>query len=174
MNKALRTAAVFAAIVACPAVAAAQSTPDWTRKVKSGKSIFVMTTDGVQIEGKAGPVARDGLIVYTPSGRQDIPFERVFRVERRDSSKTGLLYGAVAGYGIGFLTVAREKCDGFLSGLCEMVKVVIPLFGAGIGSLVGWGIDAAEKGRSTVYEAQPVVHVGAFIGPRGGGITVTW
>ena len=174
MQKILRITAALIVVLTGTSTAAAQSAPEWTNKVKSGKSIFVMTTDGVQMEGKAGPVMREGLTVDTPTGRQDIPFDRVFRVERRDSSKTGLLYGAVAGYGIGFLSVAGEKCEGFLSGLCEMVKVTIPLIGAGIGSLVGWAIDAAEKGRSTVYEAKPAVRVGAIVGPKGGSITVTW
>ena len=177
MRKPFRIVAVLTFVVTSPGFAAAQSTPDWARKVKPGKSIFVMTTDGVQIDGVAGPVTPEGLTIYTPAGRETISFERAFRVERRDSSKTGLLYGAVGGYVSGLVFAANEGgCDGpWMPGFCSAgFTQMMSLMTGGIGALIGWGIDAAERGRSKIYEAAPPVKVGVVAGPRGAGVRVTW
>ena len=174
MHKILRIAAAMAIVVACPSTAAAQSTPEWTDQVRSGKSIFVMTTDGVQIDGKAGPAVLEGLIVYTPAGRRMIPYDRVFRVEKRDSLASGSLYGAIGGYIFGWVT-ATHDCDGGIWTFCDPgFTQVVALMGAGIGTLIGGAIDAAEGGRSTVYEAPPPARVSLRVGAGRGAIAITW
>jgi hypothetical protein len=175
MQKILRVAAALAVVVACPSTAAAQSTPEWTDKVKTGTSIFVMTTDGVQIDGVAGPVTPEGLTVYTSAGRQMIPFDRAFRIEKRDSSKTGLLYGAAAGWVYGYVDVRRNDCSiGWVLGFCRGDEQFVYLVTAGVGALIGWAIDAAVPGRSTIYEARQVARVSLKLAPTRGAISVTW
>ena len=85
MQKILRTAVLFV-VVAYPVSAAAQTAPGWASKVKPRKALFVITTAGEQIDGKAGPVSQEGLVVLTSTGPRFVRYEGIFRAERKDSA----------------------------------------------------------------------------------------
>ena len=175
MQKILRTAALLALVVACPAAAAAQVAPGWTSKIKQRKALFVMTTDGEQIEGKAGPIAREGLVVTTSTGPRFVPYDAVFRAERKDSAWSGLVYGAALGFGVGVVSWKTTDCSGeFFAGLCEGYASMAPVLFTPIGALLGWGIDAAVSGRRTVFEASPPVRLSLAVGPARAAVAITW
>ena len=175
MHKILRTAVLFAAVVACPTLVAAQSMPEWARKVKTGKAIFVMTTDGVQIEGKAGPVSREGLVVVTHTGSRVLRYEEIFRAERKDSAWSGLAYGAALGFGVGVISWKTTDCAGeVLRGFCEGMAGLGVVLYTPAAALLGWGIDAAVTGRRTIYEASPPPRVTLKLSPAHGAVTIAW
>jgi hypothetical protein len=175
MRKFLRTAAVLALVVACPTAAAAQEAPGWTSKVKQRKALFVMTTDGEQIEGKAGPISRDGLVVTTSAGPRFVRYDGIFRAERKDSAWSGLVYGAALGFGVGMISWKTTDCTGeFFVGLCEGYASMAPMLFTPIGALLGWGIDAAVSGRRTVFEASPSARVSVAVAPTRAGVVITW
>ena len=174
MQKILRTA-VLVVVVAYPVSAAAQTAPGWASKVKPRKALFVITTAGEQIDGKAGPVSQEGLVVLTSTGPRFVRYEGIFRAERKDSAWSGLVYGAALGFGAGVVSWKTTECrDEFLNGLCESYASMAPMLFTPIGALLGWGIDAAVSGRRTVFEASPPSRVSLVVGSSRAGVAITW
>jgi hypothetical protein len=174
MQKILRTAVLFA-VVAYPVTATAQTAPGWASKVKPRKALFIITTDGEQINGKAGPTSRAGLVVLTPAGPRFVRYDGIFRAERKDSAWSGLVYGAAIGFGVGVISWKTTDCkDEFLNGLCESYASMAPMLFTPIGALLGWGMDAAVSGRRTVFEASPPARVSLAVGPSRAGVAITW
>jgi hypothetical protein len=175
MRKILRTTALLALVVACPTAAAAQAPPAWASKVKQGKALFVMTTDGEQIEGKAGPVSREGLVVTTSTGPRFVRYDGIFRAERKDSAWSGLAYGAAIGFGVGMISWKTTDCAGeVLRGFCEGFAALGLVMYTPAAALLGWGIDAAVTGRRTVFEASAPVRVSVAVAPSRAAVAVTW
>lgn len=162
--------------VCAPSVALAQRAPDWTGKVKLGKPLFVTLDDGVRVEGTAGSVNGEGLVVATPVGVRTVMFRDIRKVERRDSLWNGVWIGAAVGGALGLSVMLDDStCPNRTSG-CRSEVAAAPMVGAVYGALVGWGIDALVKGRTTIFNGDqgPRLSVAAAPGGVSARLTVGW
>lgn len=148
-----------------PATAWAQPLPDWTSCVQIGKPLFVTTTSGDRVDGIAGQVADDGVVVATPVGVRTVRYADIGKVEKRDSVWSGVAIGAAVGLGIGTIWRANIDCA---TPACSNEANVVISGGAFYGAVIGWGIDAALKGRQTLYRRTPALAPISFsVRPRG-------
>lgn len=171
------SAALVVGILFTPSTAVAQAPPDWTMKIKLGKPLFITLKSGDRIEGTAGQISSDGIVVATPVGVQTAAFGDIRRVQRRDSLWNGVWIGAAVGAGLGVAAALDDStCPDKTPG-CRSEAAVIPLGGAMYGALIGWGIDALVKGRTTLFEAGGTSTLAALRLRRGGvsaNLTITW
>src|SRR5688500_9290500 len=123
-------------VLAFPLSSAAQ-VPAWTQEVKLGKPLFLTTASGERIEGVAGQVTPEAIVIATPVGVRSVSYRELRLAEKRDSLWTGAAIGAGVGLGIGIAAVANSDCS---TSQCsaESAGAVI---GAGLyGALIGWGL----------------------------------
>jgi hypothetical protein len=161
----MKTSFAFTALFVLLGASAAQAQPpDWTLKVKLGQPIFLTTESGERVEGPAGQITPDGILVATPVGVKTVRYGELRRAEKRDAKWTGAAVGAAVGFGIGLLALAADEGDCMN---CNGEEAAIPMGGAVYGALIGWGIDAMVKGRTTLYDRERSVDV-AIIPKRGG------
>ena len=161
-----RSLGILFLLLSLPVSALAQSPPEWTTRLTVGKPVFLTTQSGERVEGLAGQLTGEGLVVATPAGIRTVSYGELRRAEKRDSVWNGVAIGAVSGVVVGIAAVAPSDCstDHCVS---EATGAVI---GAGIyGALIGWGIDALVKGRTTVFRADAAT--GLSLSPRRGGFS---
>lgn len=167
-------------VALAPSIAGAQpAAPDWTLKVKLGKPVFVTMLNGEMWEGIAGQVTSDSVVVSTPAGVRTLPLAGIQKVQRRDALWTGAAIGAVAGAAFGIAEVQRVDCQpnehpndpDFCDGATPFTVTAAVMFG-----LIGWGIDALVKGRSTVFDRSRAPQVSLTLGPKaiGASARISW
>ena len=154
-------------VLACASSAHAQP-PDWTLKIKLGQPIFITTESGERVEGAAGQITPDGVLVATPAGVRTVNYRDLRRAEKRDARWTGAAIGAGVGFALGLLALATDDSD---CRNCNGEEAAVPMGGAMYGALIGWGIDALVKGRTTLYDRERPVDVA--IAPKRGGVVAT-
>jgi hypothetical protein len=166
----------FVALLFCASPVRAQQIPGWTMDVRLGKPLFVTLTNGNRIEGVAGSVTTDGVTVATPVGVMTVKFADIGRVQRRDSVWNGVWIGAATGAGLGIITVAADANDDDYYASAGEERAAVVIGGALYGALIGWGVDALLKGRTTIFDAAGATRVSLAVGPRsvGGRFSVTW
>ena len=168
--------AVFAfAILVSPAMAVAQTTgARLADVVTTGMKVSVVDDDGRRIEGRVLEHSQESLRLSLNGSSQEIPIDRIVRIDKPDSLKNG----ALAGLGVG-LAVGT-----FGAVLSSSANIESEWLLAGIGyqavawTLLGTGIDAMFNNRRTLYErggrlqarVSPVVGRGV----RGGAVSVSW
>ena len=148
-----------------PASAFAQP-PDWTLKLQLGKPVFLTTQAGERVEGVTGQITADAIVVSTPVGIREVRYRELRRAEKRDALWTGAAIGAATGVALGIAVVANADCGS--SQQCGAEKGGVVMGGALYGALIGWGLDALVKGKTTVFEAESPVRV--TVAPRRGGM----
>lgn len=148
-----------------PTVAAAQR-PHWTDKLELGEPIYVTTHAGDRIDGIAGQVTAEGIVMKTPLGVRTVPYRDMQRVQKRDPQWTGAVIGAATGIVAGIVGALVSDCQGRQ---CEAEERGLVMAGAIYGSLTGWMVDFNSRGKSTIFTAEPPRKV--TLRPRRGGIT---
>jgi hypothetical protein len=116
-----------------------------TRAPRAGEEIVVRTDSGGSIQGHLIELSPESLAILTASGRMDLPLNTL---ERIDATRDSLVNGAVIG-GLSLGLWCAVVCGQGLGGDDSLPMVV--LANAGLGALIGAGIDAAHKGRSPIY-----------------------
>lgn len=166
---------VLAAASAVPPVALAQEPPHWSRDVNIGAPLFVTMVSGERLEGVAGSVTTDGIAVATPAGVRTAAFADIVRVQRRDAVWNGVWIGAASGTAIGLVAMFTDACPDNSPG-CRSEAAALPIAGALYGALIGWGLDALVKGRTTIYEskAPPTLSLLAGRGAIGARVAFGW
>ena len=163
-----RIPGILFVMLALPVSALAQAPPDWTLKLRLGKPVFLTTETGERVEGVAGQVTPDAVIVSTPVGIRTVRYADLRQAEKRDSVWTGVAIGAGVGAAIGITAVAKSDCT---TDEC-VAESGGAIIGAAIyGGLIGWGIDALVKGKTTVFRSGSAP--GLTIAPRRGGLSAT-
>lgn len=158
---------VILAFVCVPSSAFAQSPPEWTLGIRLGKPLFVTLQNGERLEGVAGSVTAEGIGVATPIGVQTAKFSDIRKVERRDSLWNGVAIGAGVGAATGLAaSLDDDTCPDNSRG-CESLEVPLSVVGALYGALIGWGIDALIKGRTTTYDSGNAPRVSFSATPKG-------
>lgn len=167
-----RFLAVLTFVGCFPCAALAQRPPDWTLSVEVGKPLFVTMSNGDRLEGVAGSVTVDGITVATPTGVRTGAFPEIRRVEKRDSVWNGVWIGTAIGAGLGIAAALDDSTCPNNSRGCESEAAVLPLGGALYGALIGWGIDALVKGRTTIFSERAPATVAFATKPRGASVSV--
>jgi hypothetical protein len=155
-----------------PAAALAQEgTAKPAPPLKSSEEVIVtQSASGQELRGYLLDLSPTTLAMLVNGQRVEVPLERVLRIEgRNDSVKNGAAIGAAVGGGLILLACQGEIGADF----CATAAV----FYTGIGALMGAGIDALHKGRTTIY-SKPAAGVALAVAPaRKGGraqFTVRW
>ena len=158
---------LFAVIVALglPAIAAAQP-PGWTEKVQIGQPVFITTHTGDRVDGIAGQVTVDGLVVSTPIGTRTVPYREMRRVQKRDPAWTGAVIGAATGIFAGIVAALVSDCHGRQ---CQAEEGGLVMAGALYGGLTGWTADFNHSGKSTIFRSEASAKV--TVAPRRGGLS---
>ena len=160
-----RTLAAMIVVLGLPAAASAQP-PDWTLKLQLGKPVFLTTQNGDRVEGVTGQITPDAIVVSTPAGIRTIPFRELRRAQKRDALWTGAAAGAGIGAALGIAVVANGECR---PQQCHAEETGFVIGSAIYGALIGWGLDALVKGKTTVFDSDVSVRVGMM--PRRGGMS---
>ena len=160
-------------VLALPSSTQAQ-VPAWAQEIKLGKPLFLTTAAGERIEGVAGQVTPDAILVATPVGVRSVPYRELRRAEKRDALWTGAAIGAGVSAGVSFVVIATNAdCT---TDHCRSENAAAVIGGAIYGGLIGWGLDALVKGKTTVFDSDMSVRVG-MAPKRGGlsaGVTFNW
>lgn len=154
--------------------------------VSVGQTVWVTTTDGGTRKGVVFSVSASVLELLTDQRKLVVSFGDVSKVEVavRDSLtngiRNGLLAGGLSGVALGIFVVASDCAhpSSFLN-FCSRSAFVdlagmVGLWGAGIGAIAGWLVDASTYERRVVYRAGRSVSVGVApqIAARGAGVRV--
>ena len=110
------------------------------------KPIWITQADsGDIVQGRLVSLSRESLALLTPDNKRvEIPLDRVLRIETTgDSLKNGAAVGAV----VAGVLVATTCASWGGGGEC----VAASLVDAGIGALIGAGVDAMIAGRTPIY-----------------------
>jgi hypothetical protein len=134
----MRALASIMIVLALAAPAAAQDT---------FKQVWVtQSSSGEVVHGRIVDLSPESLTILTADNRRvDMPLDRVLRIEARgDSLKNGAVIGALVLGTVVALTCAEVSDSG---GGC----ITAVALDAGMGALIGAGLDALNGGRSTLY-----------------------
>jgi hypothetical protein len=165
MTRGLRHLAVAFLVCAAPAIVIAQEPPSWTSKLEVGEPLFVTTGSDERIAGLLGQVTADEVVVATPAGIRNIAYRDIRQAQTRDAAWTGAVAGAVTGIAAGGCAAFIVDCD---NGACRRMRGAMIMGGAMYGALIGWGVDALTRGRSTVFRAEAAPRMTFAIGRSGG------
>ena len=138
--------AVLAAALLLPAAAGAQSS------ARSGDEVIVtQSSSGVELRGHLVELSSTTLAILVAGKRVEVPLENVLRIEgRHDPVKNGAIIGAAVMGGLSLLGCATYGGD---AGWC----LYSTSLNAAFGGLMGAGIDALHKGRTSIYSKPAVV-----------------
>ena len=168
--------AVFAlAILVSPAVAVAQTSG--TRladAVATGMKVSVVNDDGRRIEGRVLEHSQESLWLSLNGSSQEIPIDRIVRIDKPDSLKNGALVGLGIGLAVGTFGAVLSSNLKHRTGLDARGHCVPTV----AWTLLGTGIDAMFNNRRTLYErggrlqarVSPVVGRGV----RGAAVSLAW
>jgi hypothetical protein len=87
-----RTAAAQTAPPALPAM---------DSEVRTGETLLVLTTAGVQVSGRLRSLTPDALALETRHGVETLPANRIGRIIKKDSIRNGLWIGLASGAAAG-------------------------------------------------------------------------
>ncbi len=133
----MRTLAVLPVLCLLAAPAAAQD---------PFKQVWItQSNSGEIVRGRIVDLSKDSLSVLTSDNRRiEMPIERVLRIEARGDS---LKNGAAIGAGI-MAGVTALSCASWGAGAECIPMAAVE---AGLGALIGAGIDALNSGRTAIY-----------------------
>lgn len=143
----MRVLASVMIVLALAAPAAAQDT---------FKQVWVtQSSSGEVVHGRIVDLSPQSLTIFTSDNRRvDMPLDRVLRIEARgDSLKNGAAIGAVV---LGGIVALACSGSGGTAGECATAVVL----DAGMGALIGAGLDALNEGRSTLYSRPAMAPAG--------------
>ena len=168
--------AVFAfAILVSPTVALAQTSGTRLADVvTTGMKVSVVDDDGRRIEGRVLEHSQESLRLSLNGSSQEIPIDRIVRIDKPDGLKNGALAGLGVGLAIGTFGAVLSSSgniepEWMLAGIAYQTVAW---------TLLGTGIDAMFNNRRTLYErggrlqarVSPVVGRGV----RGAAMSVSW
>jgi hypothetical protein len=128
-------------VVAASQVQAGQT----TQQPQTAEDVVVMQAgSGEELQGRLLELSAATLAILVDGRRVDMPMEDVLRIDtRHDPVWNGFTIGAVIAGGL--VGLACASADGGRA--CVPATIV----DAGLGGLIGAGIDALHKGRTPIY-----------------------
>jgi hypothetical protein len=143
-------AALLLLILASPPPAVAQTIGERIPvAVKTGLRVSIIDDQGRKIEGRVDAVSEHGIRLRMRGGSEEIPVDRIVRIDGPDSLRNGALIGLGLGLATGVAGGALDPQWRDHRGTFMLVSVI----GNGvIWSALGTGIDAIFDNRRTLYE----------------------
>ena len=159
-------------VLVLSADARAQPTSDRIpTSVKTGLKVTIVADDGERVEGRVDAITDSTVRIAVRKAVEDIPIDRIVRIERQDSLKNGALIGLTVGAVTGLIAGAMEERD-------RGMRMLAGAVGNGlIWMAFGIGIDALNDNRQVLYERGGVqTRVGLTLGPqtKAATISLTW
>jgi len=115
--------------------------------------IVIQSGSGEEFRGRLVELSPTTLGLLVNGKRVDLPLENVLRIDgRHDSLKNGAVIGAAVMAGLSVFGCAQ----GFSNNAQCATGLIV---NTGIGALLGVGIDALRKGRTTIYSKPAAVAV---------------
>jgi hypothetical protein len=112
--------------------------------------MVTQSSSGEELRGRLLELSPRALAILVHGRRVEVPIDEVLRIDvRGDSVKNGALIGAAIIGGLSMFGCVQGFSD---SGECAAILIT----NVGLGALVGAGVDAMIKGRSTIY-ARPAM-----------------
>ena len=145
-----------------PAAAMARGGSGRQTPAQSAREEVVVTqsASGQELRGYIVELSPTTLAMLVDGRRIEMPLENVVRIEaRNDSLKNGAIIGASIMAGLSALGCAEYR----RSSVCATSTIMY----VGFGTLIGAGIDALHKGRTTIYSKPPAVSLA--VAPAGKG-----
>jgi len=167
------TAMLVLAIAANPGLAGAQSSETRPLEhVTPGFAVSVVDDSGRRVDGRVVDISDDAIRVSVRKTIQQIPMDRVVRIDKADSLKNGALVGLAIGLSWGVFAAAS---DGNIDG---QFLLTATLANGLVWTAFGTGIDAMVDGRRTLYQrsANVQARVSPLVGRgvRGAALSVSW
>ncbi len=157
MTRISRWPPLFAVLVALtPSVALGQTISDqWPGLTTAElKTVYVLARSGNETTGKLLGLTPDSLMLLVGDVEQRFDATDVARIQTRDSLKNGTLIGAAIGLAMGFVAAGISDCSGpHPGGACPGFRVAAVVVSTGMYAGLGAVVDAAIRGRTTLYEA---------------------
>ena len=167
-------ALMFAMLASSPAIAqtSGERIPD---VVKTGQKVSIIDQEGRQIDGRVEGISEEAIRVSLRKGSEEIPVDRIVRIDRPDSLRNGAYIGLGLGVTtsavlVGYATQAENPQWGIVAASCVYNVVAYTLLGTGIDLIFNNRRTLYERGRRTQTRVSPVVGRGV----RGGAISLTW
>ncbi len=163
------TALLVAALL--PSVARAQgvTTKPALPQAATEEVIVTQSGSGDELRGRLVELSSTTLAMLVDGQRVELPIDGVLRIDARgDSVKDGAAIGAAVMAGLSAFACAEVRS----TGQCVTGAIV----NTGLGALIGAGIDALHKGRTTIYRKPAAVALAVAPAPKGarGQIKVSW
>ena len=148
----MRTIHLSATLVLALLLPAAAFAQGAASSLKTSEEVIVtQSASGEELRGFLVELTPTTLAMLVGGNRVEVPIERVLRIEgRNDSVRDGAAFGAAIGGGLAALGCTQALGS---SRLC----VTATIFYVGIGALMGAGVDALHKGRTTIYSKPAAV-----------------
>ena len=122
--------------------------------------IVTQSASGQELRGHIVELSPITLAILVDGKRVEVPLENVVRIDgRNDSLKNGAIVGASIMAGLSAL-----GCAAYHSNAACATSTIMNV---GVGALVGAGIDALHKGRTTIYSKPQAVSLA--VAPEGKG-----
>lgn len=186
MSKMAAAVIIFlAAIVCVPARGAAQepvaSFDQLTTRLKVGDRIWVIDAGGRKTYGRIQSLSTDALIVDADGPKKfTVSNLKLIQAHKRDSLKNGTLIGLAVGGSLAavWCTAAAVSNDPNVDAGVECAEGLISF--AGLGTLLGLGLDALTPGKGpVVYRSSGAsgaarFSIAPFLTPRKRGIVVSF
>ncbi len=179
MTRAVRALPVMRTMPVClplvlalflPAAALAQGKPAPPLRT-SEEVIVTQSTSGQELRGYLVELSPTTLAMLVGGQRMEIPIDRVLRIEgQNDPVKDGAAIGAAIVGGLGVLACTQALADGRVCATATIMYI-------GMGALMGAGVDALHKGRTTIY-SKPAAGMALAVAPARKGavarLTLRW
>jgi hypothetical protein len=155
-----------------PVVVDGQSQTQTVPALKAGSRVWVVTPQGERA-GKLESMSQTDVAMIADDGqRLVLPWKGIVRLERPDPIANGVFFGALAGFGGGFLIAAGT---GYFGGGDESSDAGAGLAMAGmyaaIGAGVGAALDVAMGPRQVIYRSgQTTMALAPAFSPKGVGL----
>lgn len=118
------------------------------------QTVYVQDTEGHKAHGKLLGLTPEALLVLVDGQEHRFDRSMIAKLQTRDSLKNGAWTGAVVGMVLSALTAGVANCPSQdRSGACGPARATLFVFGVGVYTAIGTAIDAAVRGRATLYEA---------------------
>src|SRR5262245_47859889 len=167
------TATFAATIFAMPALAVAQEVvPGPIDGMKPGLAVSVIDDSGRRVEGRVVDISDEAIRVSVHKTVEQVPLQRVVRIDKTDSLKNGAVSGLVAGVGFGLLvSLSGGEMDGrWVASAVISNGLIWTAFGAGIDALVDNRRTLYQRAGGVQTRLSPVVGRGV----RGAAVSVAW
>lgn len=160
-------------LLAATSVASAQTSPG-ILPLKLGQTVWVTTSEGLDMKGVVSGITPTTLEVSGEAGTRQFLVAETRRIAKRDGNRNGFLIGAGVGalpFAIGLVSGEGGSCDFGKPCYTNREIVATALLSGAIWGTIGALIDNAIEGRQTIYtRSAPALQLAPIVSRSGVGV----